>query len=175
MNTQKAHQTAFLAGPFKAIVDPETGVMSTFDRERYEALIGHLELCGYTVHNAHKRESWGANFLTPGECTWLDYEQIRECDLFVAFPGYPASPGTHIEIGWATAFGKPMILLLEAGHMYAYLIQGLHTVGNVRYVLIPAGEIGLSQFAAILDEFQAKQNGRHRTGLAELGEKSDPR
>lgn len=125
--------------------------MSTFDRDRYEALIGHLEKCGYTVHNAHKRESWGANFLTPEECTRLDYEQIRDCDLFVALPGCPASPGTHIEIGWAAAFGKPLILLLEEDRTYAYLVRGLHTVGDVRYVSLPSGEIGLARFAAALD------------------------
>ena len=175
MSTQKTCRTAFLAGPFKAIVDPETGVMSTFDRDRYEALIGHLETRGYTVHNAHRRESWGANFLSPEECTRLDYEQIRDCDLFVAFPGRPASPGTHIEIGWATAFGKPLILLLEEGHTYAYLVQGLHTVGDVRYVSIPAGETGLSHFAAVLDEFEMKQNGHLGAGLAVSGEGRDSR
>lgn len=169
MITPDSRRTAFLAGPFKAIVDQETGVMRTFDRDRYEALINHLETCGYDVHNAHKREAWGANFLSPEECTRLDYEQIRDCDLFVAFPGCPASPGTHIEIGLAAALGKPMMLLLEEGHTYAYLIQGLHTVGAVTYVSMPAGEIGLTQFAAALDDVEAGQHGRHRAGLAVSG------
>lgn len=170
MITPKSHRTAFLAGPFKGIVDQETGVMRAFDRERYEALINYLETYGYTVYNAHKRESWGANFLSPEECTRLDYEQIRDCDLFVAFPGSPASPGTHIEIGWAVSFGKPLILLLEEGHTYAYLIQGLHTVSDVRYVSIPSAEIGLAQFAASLDELEARQNSRLRTGTSSIGE-----
>lgn len=170
MITRKSRRTAFLAGPFKGIVDQETGVMRTFDRERYEALIGHLEACGYTVHNAHKRESWGANFLSPEECTQLDYEQIEDCDLFVAFPGCPASPGTHIEIGWAAALGKPLMLLLEEGHSYAYLIQGLYTVGDVSYVSMPADEIGLSQFTAALEELETRKAGRHRARLSVSGE-----
>lgn len=169
MITRNPRRTAFLAGPFKGVVDQKTGIMRTFDRERYEVLIDHLEDRGYTVYNAHKRESWGANFLTPEECTRLDYEQIEDCDLFVAFPGCPASPGTHIEIGWAAALGKQLMLLLEEGHTYAYLIQGLHTVGDVRFVSMPAGEIGLSQFATALEELQTRQGGRHRAELAVSG------
>lgn len=44
--------------------------------------------------------------MTPQQCTKIDFEEISTCDLFVAFPGSPASPGTHIEIGWASALKK---------------------------------------------------------------------
>ena len=175
MITPDGRRLAFLAGPFKAIVDAETGVIRAFDRDRYEALINHLETCGYTVHNAHRRESWGAHFLSPEECTRLDYEHIRDCDLFVAFPGHPASPGTHIEIGWASAFGKPLILLLEEGHSYAFLIQGLHAVSDVSYVGMPTAEIGLEHFAAALEKLEARQRGRRDTGLAVPGGSDDHR
>lgn len=155
--TPNGRRMAFLAGPFKGILDPETGMVRAFERKRFEALINHLEARGYTVHNAHKRESWGASMMTAEECTRLDYENIRDCDLFVAFPGHPASPGTHIEIGWASALGKPMLLLLEGHHTYAFLIQGLHVVGDVSYVSMPSGEIGLEHFATALEKLEANQ------------------
>lgn len=158
MTASNGRRRAFLAGPFKGIVDPETGTVRAFERERYEAMISHLESRGYDVHNAHKRESWGASMMTPEECTQLDYEHIRDSDLFVAFPGAPPSPGTHIEIGWASALGKPMVLLLEEG-TYAFLIRGLHVVGNVTYVDMPASEIGLEPFATALEELEARQAG----------------
>lgn len=151
---------AFLAGPFKGIMDAETGMIRAFERERFEALINHLEARGYTVNNAHRRESWGAHFMAPEECTRLDYENIRDCDLFVAFPGHPASPGTHIEIGWASALGKPMILLLEESATYAFLIQGLHVVGDVSEVRMPAGEIGLDRFATALERLEVRHEQR---------------
>ena len=154
--TQNGRRIAFLAGPFKGIVDPETGMVRAFERARFEALINHLEARGYAVFNAHKRESWGASMMTPEECTRIDYENIRDCDLFVAFPGYPASPGTHIELGWASALGKPMLVLLEEGHKYAYLLQGLHVVGDVSYVNMPTDEIGLMTFATALEEVEAR-------------------
>jgi|HubBroStandDraft_1064217.scaffolds.fasta_scaffold11200_3 nucleoside 2-deoxyribosyltransferase len=143
-------RSAFLAGPFKALVDPSSGEMREFERRRYEALITYLESQRYFVHNAHRRELWGKQFLSPSECTAVDYAEIRGCDLFVAFPGYPASPGTHIEIGWASALGKRMILLLESGCEYAFLVQGLHTVADVTFADMPSASLGVEQFAAAL-------------------------
>jgi nucleoside 2-deoxyribosyltransferase len=131
-------------------MDLEAGTIREFERRRYEALIAHLESRRYVVHNAHRREEWGERFLSPSECTALDHSEISGCDLFVAFPGYPASPGTHIEIGWASALGKPIILLLESGCEYAFLVRGLHTVADVTYVNMPSGGLGTEQFATAL-------------------------
>ncbi|MGW0997784.1 nucleoside 2-deoxyribosyltransferase [Streptomyces sp. NPDC002523] len=136
--TDDTPRRVFLAGPFKALVSQDTGVLENRFRTRFESLIHALEADGYEVYNAHRREGWGADFLTPDECTRLDYDEIRASDVFVAFPGAPASPGTHIEIGWASALGKPIVLLLEEGAEYAFLIQGLHTVADVHYVTLPA-------------------------------------
>lgn len=135
--TAAAQQTrsVFLGGPFKALVDAN-GAMNTEARTRFETLIEHLEAENYHVYNAHRRESWGAKFLTPDECTRLDYDEISASTVFVAFPGHPASPGTHIEIGWASALGKPIVLLLEEGEDYAFLVRGLHTVADVTYLTI---------------------------------------
>ncbi|MFE9747044.1 nucleoside 2-deoxyribosyltransferase [Saccharothrix saharensis] len=127
----------FLGGPFKASVDPATGTLRAAERARLESVIARLERDGHEVHNAHRREGWGAAFLTPEECTRLDFEEISASDVFVAFPGAPASPGTHVEIGWASALGKPVVLLLEDGAEYAFLVRGLHTVADV--VFLPVG------------------------------------
>ncbi|WCF07886.1 nucleoside 2-deoxyribosyltransferase [Paenibacillus thiaminolyticus] len=124
----------FLAGPFKSLVDVETGCMQENEQRKLMQLISFFEARNYDVHNAHKREGWGKDFMTPDQCTAIDFEEIRACDQFVAFPGCPASPGTHIEIGWASAFGKPIILLLEEGKEYAFLIRGLGQVADVTYI-----------------------------------------
>ncbi|KOU52310.1 nucleoside 2-deoxyribosyltransferase [Streptomyces sp. WM6378] len=110
--------------------------MNTEARTRFEALIERLEAEGYHVYNAHRRESLGAKFLTPDECTRLDYDEISASTVFIAFPGHPASPGTHIEIGWASALGKPIVLLLEDEADYAFLVRGLHTIADVTYLTI---------------------------------------
>ncbi len=120
-----ALKTVFVGGPFFKLVDPATGRMPAREQERIEGLIGHFESAGSKVFNAHKRERWGADFMEPPVYTRLDYEQISASELFVAMPGSPASLGTHIELGWASALGKPMVLLLEADGEYAGMIHGL--------------------------------------------------
>ena len=125
------NKKVFLAVPFKSLVDPKTGMMANHEKQKLLNLISFFEERGFSVHNAHKREGWGKDFMTPEECTAIDFKEISTCDLFVAFPGSPASPGTHIEIGWASALNKPIILLLEEGKDYAFLIKGLDAVANV--------------------------------------------
>lgn len=126
----------FLAGPFKSLVDPETGEMSEEAVGFYTRIIDHFERRGWTVHCAHRREAWGRAFMAPEVCTRIDYDEIAACDVFVAAPGSPASPGTHVELGWASALGKPMVLLLEEDRDYAFLVQGLDTITTVRRVAV---------------------------------------
>ncbi|MEU7636905.1 nucleoside 2-deoxyribosyltransferase [Streptomyces sp. NPDC039016] len=127
-------RSLFLAGPFLQLLDPATGEMPEASRSSFSLLIKHFEGHGLDVHNAHRREAWGAELMQPEECTRIDQEEIRKADVFVALPGSPASPGTHIEIGWASAFGKPIVLLLEREQYYTFLVRGLHTVAAVEHV-----------------------------------------
>ncbi|MFI1964567.1 hypothetical protein ACH429_10660 [Streptomyces pathocidini] len=129
-----AVHSVFLAGPFTGLLSPSTGEMPDATRTPFAVLIRHFEEQGLEVHNAHRRELWGAELMGPDECTELDQKEIEKADVFVGFPGVPASPGTHIEIGWASAFGKPIVLLLEEGEDYAFLVRGLRSVATVEYV-----------------------------------------
>ncbi|GAA2271633.1 MULTISPECIES: hypothetical protein [Kitasatospora] len=130
-----AVRSLFLAGPFIQLLDPATGEMPDEARAPFDLLIKHFEAQGISVHNAHRREAWGAELMSPEQCTGLDQEEIRKAEVFVALPGSPPSPGTHVEVGWASAFDKPIVLLLERGREYTFLVQGLHTVATVEYVL----------------------------------------
>jgi len=146
----------FLAAPFKALVNNENNAMQDSDRKRIEDLISFFEGKGYLVHNAHKREAWGKNFMQPEECTYIDYHEIEKCDLFVAFPGIPASPGTHIEIGWASAFRKKIVLILsENQENYAYLVRGLYSVSDVKYIIYNSDDECLSELAKYLEKLES--------------------
>lgn len=126
----------FLAAPFKSLVDEKTNKMENNSKNQIVALIAYLENKGFSVHNAHKREAWGENFMPPAQCTQIDYGEIEKCDILIAFPGNPPSPGTHIELGWASALKKRIIILIKDDfENYAYLIRGLHKVADVTYIL----------------------------------------
>lgn len=143
----------FLAAPFKNLMNMETATLEKGTQNFLIRLIDFFESRGYEVHNAHKREQWGQKFMPPEQCTKIDFDEIEKCDLFVALPGIPASPGTHIEIGWASAMQKNMILLLDHDlEQYAYLVRGLHTVCPVDYVTYHTEEDCIQQLEQLLQE-----------------------
>nr|4OHR_A Chain A, CMP/hydroxymethyl CMP hydrolase [Streptomyces rimofaciens] len=154
--TAPAVGSVFLGGPFRQLVDPRTGVMSSGDQNVFSRLIEHFESRGTTVYNAHRREAWGAEFLSPAEATRLDHDEIKAADVFVAFPGVPASPGTHVEIGWASGMGKPMVLLLERDEDYAFLVTGLESQANVEILRFS----GTEEIVERLDGAVARVLGR---------------
>jgi nucleoside 2-deoxyribosyltransferase len=146
----------FLGGPFKSWVDPRTGTMSEARIKLFDRVIAHFEQQGWDVHCAHRREKWGREFMTPAVCTRTDFEQISLCDYFVAFPGAPASPGTHIELGWASALGKSIVLLLEADQEYAYLVRGLDEVTRIERVEYRDDYVDPTTVEAAIERLQAR-------------------
>ncbi|MDX7992159.1 nucleoside 2-deoxyribosyltransferase [Xenorhabdus littoralis] len=145
----------FLAGPFKSLVDPDTHIMAHKNIKKLQSIIEYFEERGWSVHCAHKREKWGREFMTPAQCTLIDYEEISQCDYFVAFPGIPASPGTHIEMGWASAMKKPVVLLLEENEEYAFLVQGLGEITSVKTLRYnKESGVDIPQIEALIDEFE---------------------
>lgn len=139
----------FIAATFKASCDPQTGEIAEPLKQQLIKLTSFFRERGFTIHNAHQREGWGRNMMTPEECTRADFEDIKACQWFVALPGHPASPGTHIEIGWASALGKRIVLLLEVDKEYAFLVRGIHTVADVQYVYFENDEDCLAKLAEI--------------------------
>lgn len=144
---------AFLAGPFTALIDPATGLMPEGPIAELRRLEACVEAAGFDVFNAHRRESWGAELMTPDVCTRLDFEEIERADIVVALPGDPPSPGTHIELGWASALGRPIVLLLRPESTYGFLVIGLHTVGDVTTVVYDSSEAALADLDEVLRAF----------------------
>lgn len=130
----------FVAAPFWRFLQMANGVVPDGERQKIMQVIEYFEALGCEVHNAHRREGWGTQLMEPLEFTRHDYDGIAASDLFVAFPGAPASPGTHVELGWASALGKPMVVIMEADEEYAGLVVGLGSVGVVEEVVYRPGD-----------------------------------
>ena len=62
---------------------------------------------------------------------------MLQCDLFVAILPLDAdgnvihSGGTSIELGWASAMGKPIILVCDPAPKYSHLVIGLDAVAKL--------------------------------------------
>lgn len=153
-------RTVFVAGPFIKLVDPATGSMPPAQRDRLEHLIGYFEASGCKVFNAHRRERWGADSLEPGQFTRLDFDEISASDLLVAFPGSPASLGTHIELGWASAQQKPIVLLLERGGDYAPMLRGLPRLTRIATIDDIDGRVPIAALEAALESICERRDAR---------------
>lgn len=151
-------RTVFVGGPFFNTINASTGEMEATDKKRITLLLDYFDGADCTVFNAHRREQWGSAFLTAPECTALDFKEIARSDLFIAFPGSPASPGTHVEIGWATAMQKPTVLLLQQNAKYTFLVTGLPALANIELVTY-TGDFG---FMDGIEEAMRSVMTRHR-------------
>jgi hypothetical protein len=140
----------FLGGPFKALIDPATGTLPEAVRIRYAVLIAAFEAAGWEVLNAHRTEQWGATAVGDGECTRRDWDWMRRCEVFVAFPGAPASPGTHVELGWASALGRPALVLVEPGTVPAALVGGLPAIAPVQLIEYDGGAAAVREVVALV-------------------------
>ena len=65
----------------------------------------HTYLCPTELETPHQNASF--------KWTGVEYTMVKECDLVLAYfeKTNPSGIGMSIEIGWATAFGVPVILV----------------------------------------------------------------
>ena len=125
VNTSLATRSVFVAGPYKGCDRPRHRAGQHPPEVTAGSRPRVFDAAEYHVYDSHRRESWAAAMLTPTSAPGLDYEEIKSADLFVAFPGgQPASPGTHIEMGWASSLGEPMILIIDGLESHSFLVRG---------------------------------------------------
>ena len=124
----------FFAAPFYQWLMHDSRLMAPRQRAFVEDVIALIENHDCQVFNAHRREAYGADWMSPTECSHLDLIQIKESENMVAVPGSPPSGGVQVELGWASALGKPILLLLEHHETYSSLVEGLPAVAPVRVV-----------------------------------------
>lgn len=112
-----------------------------------KSAISLLESLGAEVFSAHRAEQFGAktHLFTPNEVSQRDRHWMETCDIFVAI--LPASgaaaalvrtDGTHIELGWASALKRPIVLVTPVleGTDASHLLKGLPAIARVLHIPI---------------------------------------
>lgn len=146
----------FIAFPFSQIIDPDTRKIDcrhfNFLNNLRETLINR----NYDVFLAHYREKWGKELMSPQECTYDDFQQMKDSDLVLAFPGSPISGGVHIELGWASTLNKEILLFLHKDIEYSPLITGLFTIttGKKEYIDDNFFDDGVAHVLSYVEEFK---------------------
>lgn len=118
----------FIACPFIKYING-----TTFTDCNFKAFIQKLAaLCrsyGVQVFLALERENYGANRMPNYSCA-MDYEEMKDSDLVIAIPD--DSMGVSVELGWASALKKTILIVLDRNKKYSPLVYKLNeiTPGN---------------------------------------------
>jgi S-adenosylmethionine decarboxylase proenzyme len=126
LSLPKSNKRIFLAAPFTKYIKK-----NGFDNSAYvqiTSIISLLRELGYSVFSAHEREAFGDKLMTPEICTKLDFKEMNQCDLVVAMID-ESSYGVSLELGWASALHKPIILFQKEGQQFSSpLIEGIGVI-----------------------------------------------
>jgi nucleoside 2-deoxyribosyltransferase len=107
------------------------------------AVLAALEADGWETFSAHRAEAFGAasDGLCSSEVAKRDFDWMRRCDAFVAVlppgpDGVLRTDGTHVELGWACALGKPIVALtpIPVPDSYGHLLRGLGAIARIDFV-----------------------------------------
>lgn len=120
----------FLAAPFTQLLRDDVPGIGHY-RSLLSQIIGLLEEAQIDVHSSHKREQWGAALDKPEIALRTDLDEIFRSDLLVAILGSPPSPGVQLEIGFAIALNKMILVLSKKGAFIPYLNRGFSIFPNV--------------------------------------------
>lgn len=126
----------FLAAPYTQWMDWELGSLHA-DRVEYLSILRQAFLeKGMAVFSAHHNEDWGRSWLPPEICTPADFLAVQRSDVVCALLGQSVSPGVLVELGWASAMGKPVVLLVGDDPL-PQLVRGLEEVTCVEILQLP--------------------------------------
>ena len=131
MNPRTRSRKVFVALPSVALAKPKKGhaklIVPTF-----KTLVSRLRESGFEVFCPYDDCDWDpTKFDLPEDAIKRDWERVNWCDHFVAYPCFnnSISGGVHVEIGWATALGKPCTILAEGPvFTHSVMLQGLSTI-----------------------------------------------
>jgi nucleoside 2-deoxyribosyltransferase len=121
----------FLAAPSLRLTGPADGVFTLALRGRVTALREALLDAGVTVYSQHHDDCWTTRGLGTGYRVPSAFRGMQSADLAFAYIGSPLSAGVGMELGWATALRKPVVLLVDETVAHSPMISTLEEVSPV--------------------------------------------
>ena len=100
-------------------------------------IISVYDICNQYSSNvfmALHREKFGKARMEDDVCTPLDYMEMKQSDIVIAIP--EDSQGVAVELGWASAMNKKILVILNDNFCHSPLINAIHTVTEAKYYKI---------------------------------------
>ena len=121
-----------LASPIGKYLTQE-GVKEDFGQAMKE-IYSYIENYTDKIAFSLKREEYGKKKMWGDVCTPLDYEDIKNCKYLIAFP--EDSCGVAVELGWASAMQKEMLVFVDENHRTSELVKYINLVTSAKVVTI---------------------------------------
>lgn len=126
----------YISAPFRMhsseVEGREYGVLNSENYKQFlESIERLIKKLGFKVCLPHRDEGqWGNIYISPEEITEICFNLIRSNDILVVFPG--KSRGVHIEIGYAAALGKKLLIFLSKGEKESTLLKGISHITEMK-------------------------------------------
>lgn len=147
----------FISCPFISKIDG-----NTIDKE-YEKFTDNLfHTCkefSRSVFMALKREDYGRKKLKKYTVD-LDFNEMKTCDLVICIP--ENSSGVAVELGWASALKKHIILLLKTDKKYSPLVRNIINLTTGEVIEYDGDDsMAIELIKGALLKFEEKKNNEH--------------
>lgn len=114
--------------------------------------------CNYSdnVFLALEREKYGKNKMYGSDCTIADYNEMKTTDILVAIP--EDSMGVSVEIGWASAMKKKIVVFCDKKYHQSELIKSINSIVDGKRVNIDSTNGYDSQLIIFENELKNLEN-----------------
>lgn len=126
---------AYIATPFSSkMVNKKHGMCGEIVDNGYKNFLESIESIvkstGFSTFLPHKASLWSSrSSINLDEFNKRTFEEITSSDLFIAYP--ERSIGVCVEIGWAMAHKKKVILLVKESYDIGLMFPALNLVADI--------------------------------------------
>lgn len=125
----------FFSTSFSGHVDYETGEVHQDFRSRIENILHSLrEVGGFSVYCAVEEENWKISQEAPGISMTRNFENIRNCPIFLALVDKAGSDGRGIEVEHAHNSGSQVILATGPNEELGWVLKEIVAMGRAEYL-----------------------------------------
>ncbi len=143
----------FIACPISKHFDK--GIVEESYKKFIEELYNELKNNYREVFLALEREKYGKARMEGHICTPLDFKEMKDADLLIAIP--EDSMGVAVEIGWASALKKEIVVVLDKKYKTSPLIENINTITKSNNINIDS-TFGYTECINIIRDFLNKNN-----------------
>jgi nucleoside 2-deoxyribosyltransferase len=114
----------FLSVAYSSQVDDTGRILPAYQRQ-LQAIINLFEADRHQVFCAPREDNWTLPHTTPAAALELDTHHLDACDLIIAFLSRHISAGIQLELGYALAKNKRLILAAKTHEPLSFVNRGL--------------------------------------------------